>query len=196
MLGTEDARIIRRCLDSDPEAWEELVQTRADLVWSAIHRTFGLYNFSYGREDAEDLFNSVFLSLLEDDCRRLRQFRGDNKCSLSTWLTVVTGRKALDFMRKDRGRLTVEPAASEYDVWETISDGGPPADVVLAEKQARELLAGAVRELAPRDRIIYHLLFTRGCDATETARILGISQEVVHSRKHRIIQQLKKMICP
>ncbi|TAN38349.1 MAG: sigma-70 family RNA polymerase sigma factor [Nitrospirae bacterium] len=189
---TGDSDLIERCLGvSHQEAWEEFVGTYAGLIWSAIHRTCALYNFACRKEDAEDLFNSIFLSLIENDFRKLRQFRGDNNCSLSTWLTVVAGRRTIDFIRQDKGHLSAEPANENSDIWETIADGGSPADVLLAGKQTGEILAREVARLIPRDRLIYHLLFIRGCSAEETAKVLGISDDLVYSRKHRIIKRLK-----
>jgi RNA polymerase sigma factor (sigma-70 family) len=191
---TRDSEIVERCLSgSDTDAWEEFVRTYADLIWNAIHRTFACYNFTYHREDAEDLFSSIFLSLIEDDFRKLRQFRGDNNCSLSTWLSVVAGRRTIDFMRQDKGYLTLEPKSEDSDIWETIADVGIPADTMLDGKQFRDLLAREVGLLVPRDRLIYHLIFARGCSAEETAKMLGISSDLVYSRKHRIIQRLKKI---
>ena len=193
MLKTDDSGILERCLGASPqEAWEEFVRTYADLIWNAIHRTFALYNFAYRKEDAEDLFNDIFLSLLEDDFRKIRQFRGDNNCSLSTWLTVVAGRRTIDFIRQDKGHLFVGPLNTDNDIWETLADSGRPADVLLAGKQTRESIAREVKLLASRDRLIYYLLFIRGCSAEETAKVLGISDGLVYSRKHRIIKRLKK----
>lgn len=193
MVKKSDTDIIERCLDaSDPEAWEEFVRTYADLIWHTIHRTFALYNFAYEKEDAEDLFNAIFLSLIEDNSRKLRQFRGDNNCSLSTWLAVVAGRRTIDFIRQDKGHLSVGPAGAEGDIWETIADGGCRADTLLAEKQTREILAREAGLLMPRDRLIYYLIFVRGCSAEETAKVLGLSAGLVYSRKHRIVRRLKK----
>ena len=195
MLKTGDSYIIERCLNaSDPEAWEEFVRTYADLVWHTIHRTFALYNFAYQKEDAEDLFNAIFLALIEGNFGKLRQFRGDNNCSLSTWLAVVAGRRTIDFIRQDKGHLSIGPADADGDIWAAIADGGCPADTLLAEKQNLEILAREVRLFMPRDRLIYHLIFVRECSAEETAKLLGLSAGLVYSRKHRIIQRLKKIL--
>ena len=195
VLKARDYEIVERCLSgSDKDAWEEFVRTYADLIWNAIHRAFARYNFTYHREDAEDLFGAVFLSLIENDFRKLRQFRGDNNCSLSTWLSVVAGRRTIDFMRQDKGYLTLEPKKEDSDIWETIADAGIPADAILDGKQTRDLLAREVGLLIPRDRLIYHLIFVRGCSAEDTAKMLGISADLVYSRKHRIIQRLKKFL--
>jgi len=186
--------MIERCLNaSDPKAWEEFVRTYADLIWHTIHRTFSLYNFAHQKEDAEDLFNAIFLSLIESNFRKLRQFRGDNNCSLSTWLAVVAGRRTIDFIRQDKGHLSPGPENADGEIWETIADGGCPADTLLAKKQSLDILAREVRLFMPRDRLIYHLIFVRECSTEETAKVLRLSVGLVYSRKHRIIQRLKKI---
>jgi RNA polymerase sigma factor (sigma-70 family) len=195
VLKARDYEIVERCLSgSDTDAWEEFVRTYADLIWNAIHRTFARYNFTCRQENTEDIFSAVFLSLIENDFRKLRQFRGDNNCSLSTWLSVVAGRRTIDFMRQDKGYLTLEPNNEDGDIWDTIADVGIPADAMLDRKQTSDLLAREVGLLIPRDRLIYHLIFVRGCSAEETAKMLGISADIVYSRKHRIIRRLKKIL--
>lgn len=195
MLKRGDTDIIGRCLSaSNQEAWEEFVNTHANLVWNSIHRTFRLYNFAYQKEDAEDLFNAVFLSLIEDDFRKLRQFRGDNNCSLSTWLAVLSGRRTIDYIRQDKGHLAAEKEDAEGGIWENIANGDRPADLRLAEKEIKEAVRAEVGLLSARDRLIYHLTFVRGCSADETAKILGISADLVYSRKHRIMERLKKNV--
>jgi DNA-directed RNA polymerase specialized sigma24 family protein len=59
----------------------------------------------YTNEDTEDIYSSVFLSLIENNFKKLRQFRNKNACSLTTWLTIITSRMTIDYMRKDKRYL-------------------------------------------------------------------------------------------
>ena len=100
-----DLAIIRQCLDNaDESAWAAFVEQYSRLIWSGIQKTFRSYFFRFSQEDIEDVFGTVFLSLVENDFRKLRQYRSENSCSLSTYLTVVTVRMAIDFMRRDKSR--------------------------------------------------------------------------------------------
>jgi len=193
MLKKEDSEIVERCLFSEPGAWEEFVRAYSDLIWRAIRRTFARYNYPYGKEEAEDLFNSVFVALFEDDFRRLRQFRGDNNCSLSTWLAVVTGRRTIDFLRKDKERFTIA-SGEDTDIFDALADQRPRADIVLERKEIAGIVLEELGLLPARDRLIFQLLFKKGSTVEETASILGISRDLVHSRKYRIVERLKKKL--
>jgi len=193
MQKTDESLLIIRCLSgSDPAAWDEFATSYADLIWSMIHKTFAGFNVSYQKEDVEDLFNSIYVSLVDDDFRKLRQFQGENNCSLSTWLAVVAGRMTIDFIRKDKTRLFADNSGEGPQLWETIADAAPLADHRISEEQIQGQISREVSQLAPRDRLLYHLLFVRGASAEATAGVLGMSVGLVYSRKHRIINRLKK----
>lgn len=187
--------MIDRCLGGDdPEAWESFVVTHADLIWSSIHKTFGLFDFRYEREDAEDLFNSILLSLIENDFKKLRQFRGDNNCTLSTWLCVVAGRMAIDRIRRDKNHLMDDLSGDSVTQLEKLADPAPSAGRALIDMETDRQLKGELERLQTRDRLIYELLFVRECSADEASEILGISAGLVYSRKHRIIRKMKKLL--
>ncbi len=113
-----DDEIIRKCLnDEDGSAWEGFVRDYSRVIWGAIHRTFHACSFAYSPQDTEDVFSCVYLSLIENDFRKLRQFRGENACSLSTWLSVIAVRKSIDYVRKDKSRFFAEPVEGDRDIF-------------------------------------------------------------------------------
>lgn len=193
-----DYELVRKCLyDDDGTAWEIFVRKYSKLIWSSIHKTFCSYTFHYCKEDIEDIediYSFVFLSLIEDDFRRLRQFRNENACSLSTWLTVITVRMTIDYMRKDKKHFFIESGGEERDVLELIPDRKNCAEKILEEKQTGESLKKSIDALLPQDKIIYDMLYNRGISYEETAKMLGMSVESVYTRKHRIIARIKKNI--
>jgi len=192
---SDDLELIRKCLsDGDGTSWEVFVKRYSGLIWSAIYKTFSAYDFQYAKEDMEDLFASVFLSLIDNDFHKLRQFRSENACTLSTWLTVVTARMTIDHMRKDRRHFFVESAIEGLDILDTIPDGRLGAERLCEDKQAREGIKKTLEVLTPQDRKIYDLLYNRGVSPEETARTLGLPVASVYSRKHRIIGKLKKNV--
>jgi len=190
-----DMELITRCIfDGDRAAWEALVKKYSRLIWNSIHKTFQIHSFSYSREDAEDMYGSVFLSLLEKDFNKLKQFRGDNACSLSTWLSIITVRMTIDYMRRDRGNLIVTPAQEDRDIWDVIPDSQYRADTLIEKKQASAHLKKSIDLLSARDRLIYDLLYNKGFSPELTAETLRLPVSIVYSRKHRIIEKIKKYI--
>lgn len=190
----DDRRLIQRCVfEKDEKAWETFVHTYSPIIWAGIQKTFRAYQFPCQQDDVEDIFNSVFLALIEDDFHKLRQFRGDNSCSLSTWLTVVAGRMTIDYLRKDRRQLLIGPFQEGRDIYDSIPDNGHSPQQTLEKKQAKIALDHAVNALPRTDRLIYRLLIEREMSCEETAKLLDLTVETIYSRKNRITQKLKKI---
>lgn len=188
-----DGELIKRCVSGEDEtSWEIFARKYSGLIWSSIKKTFHLYTFQNSKQDIEDIYSSVFLSLVEDDFRRLRQFRSKNACSLSTWLAVVTVRKTIDFIRGDKRHLAVDPLEGERELWEFLPDGRGAADKTLEEKQANVCLKKAVEALSPEDRAIYELLFEKGLASGAAAKAAGISVTALYTRKNRLVKKIKK----
>jgi RNA polymerase sigma-70 factor (ECF subfamily) len=185
--------LLRKCLnEGDAASWELFVGQYSGLIWSSIKKTCRTYNYQHSDEDAEDLFHSVFLSLIEDDFKKLRQYRADNSCSLGTWLTIIASRRTIDHMRSDRSRFYDDPVCEGVDIFEMMPSDCKSPEHHLEEKQKTAMLRDAVMELPDQDRLIYRLLIEKGMSAEETARFMGMEVGAVYSRKNRIIGRLKK----
>lgn len=73
--------LLKKCIaGGDQKAWAELTEKCLPIVFSTIHRTFDKYSFTPCVEDVDDLHNSLFLSLMENNFKKLRQFKAG--CSL------------------------------------------------------------------------------------------------------------------
>src|SRR5436190_22506939 len=101
-----DDELARRCIAGDSIAWGELVRRNLDLVHRAVGRVLGA-----APADIEDVLQTLFLKLMEEDCRRLRSFQGRSK--LSTWLVAVARREALDYLQKKGRALPSGPEPTE-----------------------------------------------------------------------------------
>ena len=90
-----DRELISGCVEQDRAALEELVIKFSDPVYRTIQYTCRARNISCSMQDVEDLHNSVFVSLFENRCKKLGQFKGKNGCSLYTWIRIITVRMVI-----------------------------------------------------------------------------------------------------
>lgn len=191
----EDLRLIRACLGaSGDEGWEAFVRAYSRLIWHSIQKTFLHHSFPFTREDVEDLFGDLFLSLVADDFRKLRSFRDDYSCSTTTWLTVMSTRMTIDFMRK-HGKQRM--SAREKDAEELIlriTDASANAEETLERHQLMQRIDAAAAGLSDEDRVLFQLLLREGKQPDEAARTLGVAPGTVYARKHRLVGKLKKII--
>jgi len=193
-MGTNDRELIARCISQvDDAAWEDFVRAYSRLIWSAIHKTVRSCSASCTPADAEDIYSTIFLSLVEKDFRKLRQFAGRNECSLSTWLTVVSVNHTIDHLRREKNRT--HPKIEDLpEACAAVPDHRWDMESILMLKQEAEVLSRALAELPDEDRRIYELLAHQDHTPEQAAASLGISVPAFYTRKHRVIEKLKKIV--
>jgi RNA polymerase sigma factor (sigma-70 family) len=82
--------LVARVGDGDQEAWNELVERYAPLVWSICVR------YQLSRQDIDDVGQSVWLLLVEQ-IGKLRE-----PAALPGWLATTTRRECLRILRAGR----------------------------------------------------------------------------------------------
>ena len=95
---SDDNSLLERCLAQDKKAWDVFVDRYNRLIYNAIVQTLNKYSFAIENQIVDDLFQTVFLSLIEYNYKKLRQFQG--KCKLSSWLHIIAVRITINFLRK------------------------------------------------------------------------------------------------
>jgi RNA polymerase sigma factor (sigma-70 family) len=89
-----DAELIAACIGGQAWAWDALVERYSRLVYSIALRA------GVGREDAADVFQTVFTVLVEN-LHTLRTPKG-----LAAWLITTTKRTSWHMLRKRRREFT------------------------------------------------------------------------------------------
>jgi RNA polymerase sigma factor (sigma-70 family) len=135
--------LVSRAKGGDSEAWDELVERYAPLLWSICRK------YRLGRADADDVAQSVWLRLI-DQLDRLR-----DPAALPGWLATTTRRECLRVLYGAHG-----PQAAMYarDV-ETLPDeraGLAEQGLLASERQAA--LREAFAQLPPNGQQLISLL--------------------------------------
>jgi RNA polymerase sigma factor (sigma-70 family) len=174
----------------DPLAWEHFTQKYSPVLLSAIHGTAKRYSFSLSADDANDIHNRIFLSILEKDYGKLRQFRGYNNCSLSTWLGVAAVRTTINFMKRE---ARLEKGCKE-DMREMTAGGS----VDFSREMCREEVMKEVRliiqhGLKPREQLFLRLHFERELEFEEISGMMKLSPNSVYVLKNRLVNKIKKI---
>lgn len=95
-----DRDLLKRCLASEPNGWNDFVDRFLGLFVHIVHHSAHARSVRLTSEDVDDLCAEVFLALLDRDFAILRQFRGQS--SLATYLTVIARRIIVREMAKRR----------------------------------------------------------------------------------------------
>lgn len=191
----EDRRLLARCFAGDTSATEEFVLRFSDLVYRYVQQTLIIKNIRFTDSDIEDFHNTVFLSLFEKDCHRLKQYQGKNGCTLATWVRTVTVRIILNHIRKkgidgikERSRLL-----SLEDFFELTEEGqNAPERMECSERE--QLIREGMKTLAPRERLLLKLHFDKELSLPDVADTLSVSIQNAYTIKHRALEKLKSYV--
>ncbi len=137
----------------------------------------------------------MFLALLEDDGRRLRQFEGRNGCSFVGWLRVVAVRLTIDVLRREQRLSSLDDdGAAMTELRRTLrAEGGDPA-LAVEGSETGVRLADAIAALGAKDRLLVELHLVRGASLPAVATALGVTPNAAYVRKSRILDRLRRTL--
>ncbi|MGA1797087.1 MAG: RNA polymerase sigma factor [bacterium] len=178
--------LIEGCINRKKDAWNTFVDTYAKLIYNYIIRSLGRYSYPFHDDDLDEIFNNVFLALLEENYKRLRNFRGQNERSFAAYLRQISFHISIDFLRQQRRFQTLEQI--EYKI--CSKDNYEKLDY----DDLREIIGDIKGHLPERHNYLFHLIYEEELDSPEIAEILNIKLNAVHQLKFRMIQNLIKII--
>lgn len=149
-----DKNLLKRCLAEEPGAWKDFVDRFIGLFTHVIHHTAHARSIRVTDNDIDDLLSEVFLVLLANDYRVLRNFRGHS--SLATYLTVVSRRVIVKKMVERRMAEALGHVSTSSRI-ERVSDEQTRQQQALEDQ---EEIQNMISQLPPADAQIveqYHL---------------------------------------
>ncbi len=194
MPDLTDKEILKGCLAGDRQVQEEFVIHFSSLVYSAIQGTIKLKNIAISRNDIEDLHNTVFVKLFEKNCKKLKQYKGKNGCSLSSWVRLIAARTVIDHNRKTKDAFAQPEKSRNFTFIEDFATNISGPLKVVEQKEQYHLLEEGLKSLLPRDRMFLELHCFKGLPINQVAGILNISMANAYSLKTRATARLKKII--
>lgn len=191
----EDRQLLSKCFSGDRKASETLVREFSALVYGSVQYTLMTRHVPYNRQDLEDLHNTVFLRLFEQECKKLRQYQGKNGCSLASWIRMIAVRTVLDHLRKKGVDAMVwqKKCLPLEDLPELKADEVEPG-VEMEKAEKERLLREGMRSLPPRYRLFMKLHLEQGLPVAEVAEAMRLSVGNAYTLKHRAIEKLKSYV--
>jgi RNA polymerase sigma-70 factor (ECF subfamily) len=192
-VSKEEQDLLRRCISGEKKAWDQFVDRFSALIHHGVARTLRLPGRKNSQTDISDIVHNVFVHLYEHNYRKLRQFEG--KCSLATWINMISVRTTIDHLRKSKPHLSLEGERdSEKNLASTLRHEGDSVEQLIEEKQALMLLAESVKHLTPRERLFVELYYTRELPLRKVADIMNSSMGAIYTMKNRVREKLRKRV--
>jgi RNA polymerase sigma-70 factor (ECF subfamily) len=188
--NAEAARLIKSHLEGDPRAFSQLVARYQGRLLNFVYRMIG------DRERAEDLVQEAFIRVH----RHLDRFDPTRK--FSTWVYTIASNLARNELRNRnrspfvlfrtlRARLRDEPLLPLQ-----VEDLATRPDVMLHERDLRELVERTVACLTPRHREVFVLRELEGKSYEEIAEVANCNIGTVKSRLNRARRRFSELIAP
>lgn len=189
-----DKELFRLCAEGNKEAWDFFVEKYSKLIYNAIQITMRMYSSDFLRQDVDDIYNQFFVTLLDDNCRRLRQFRGGRTSSAAAWLSVIGMNITRNYIARTKQHPSLDDeSGSGKTISNQLRSPQPAVDEQLSDAQERHVLKTLIEQLRSQEKLIlkYHV---EGLPSQEIGRIVGKTQNAVDSLLSRIRKKLREIL--
>jgi RNA polymerase sigma-70 factor (ECF subfamily) len=185
-----ESELLARCRRGDANAWDELF----DLHYAPAGRFVFQLSPDFTREDAEEICQEVFLSVIKN----LDSFQGESR--FQTWLFRIAANKARDFREKriaakrGGGQTDVSLQAEDTETGLTLDPpGGSPApDEFLMNAEQMVLVRESLNQLAGPCREIIELRYFGDLSYEELGSTLQLNPKTVSSRLSKCLDRLEE----
>jgi RNA polymerase sigma-70 factor (ECF subfamily) len=173
-MGADDAELVRKHLDGDPDAFRLLYEKYGEKVFASAYRIVGEYHA------AADLAQEIFVKVHGE----LRRFKFESK--FSTWLFRVTVNHALNRASEGSRHARIHE--------KIVRDGKGDPGGTKEGRPVDDEVQRALQELSPKLRTVISLRYLEGLSYEEIAEILELSIGTVKSRLFLAHETLRPML--
>jgi RNA polymerase sigma-70 factor (ECF subfamily) len=187
---SDEARLLARMLDDDPEAWRQFTARYSRLIFSCISRVTCRFSAVVSQDDVREIYAMLCVQLLSNDKHKLRTFEPSRGNKLGSWLGMLAVHTAYDYLRS----VKREPQRASLTEAECLKTSTPdPYDVALWRERA-EFVSSLLQSFTEKDREFITLYYGEGLSPEQIAERMGISVKTVYSKKHKIRSRLELLL--
>jgi RNA polymerase sigma-70 factor (ECF subfamily) len=181
--------VIENCKAGDESAFAEIVLTYQKKVFNIAYRMLG------NREEAKDLSQEVFLSVLES----IKDLREEIK--FEPWLTQITLNhcrnrwkylKRRHYFKTDSLNDPIETEDGEME--RQVYDPSDNPETLFEKKMVQQFVQRGLLKLKEDQREMIVLRDLRGFSYEEIGRLLSLPEGTIKSRLHRARMDLKGIL--
>ena len=203
--------LVARVCDGDEAAWQTLWQQLDPRLDALVKRRRLLGPLSQRDDDRRGVVLLVMARLRQDAFRRLKLYRRERRekpeLRLLPWLSVVTKRVAIDYMRAQEGYVPTGPRQGGKRPAELVEPGTlPPGSrgpgtrpQITKELTAREMLAWAKGNLPEDQCRALGLRLEKDASAEDIASALGLAtseeaERLVRAAHARLRREFRSVV--
>jgi RNA polymerase sigma-70 factor (ECF subfamily) len=188
----QERQLLQRMFRGEPSAWNDFCRQHESLLVGCVLGVLRRYSARFTQADLADLVGEVWLTLLRDDCRKLRLYDAERGYRLSSWVGLIATNCTIDQLRMrqvDTAYLEDLSGGAEH----LLVDPERP-DRPLEQRQAATLARLALDRLSSEERRFVLSCFHEERPPAELASEMGVSINTIYSRKFKIRQKLARIV--
>jgi RNA polymerase sigma-70 factor, ECF subfamily len=185
----DEPGLITRIRGGEKDLFHDLIRPYERRIYLTVLALLG------SEAEAEDAAQEVMIKAF----RNLGSFRNESR--FSTWLVSIALNEARSRLRKSK-RVTIESLDEHEELHggdftpAMLTDWREIPSEALERLELRATLKSAVEGLPPIYREVFTLRDLEELNVEETARVLGVTANVVKVRLHRARMLLQKRLVP
>jgi RNA polymerase sigma factor (sigma-70 family) len=193
--SSEETTLLQALLAASKKAqhdrlWTDFVQRYERLIVSCVVKALRRYGATFSRDDLDDLVGDIWLVLLREDMKKLRQYDATRGFRIASFLGLVATNATIDHLRARQAESTpLDDVIEDYASMRAEA----PRDVVEAREEAG-LAPAALAQLSGDERAFVVDCFRDEVAPEDLARSLGVTTNTVYSRKFKIREKLQKIV--
>ncbi len=188
--GQDDLVLLRHVMTGEDVAWSVFYARFRNLMIACISRVCLRSGVRLQADDLSDILGDACMNMVAHDFRRLRLYKTDGGCSVSSWIGVIATSTAHDHLRRERRRRLDPMLDSDLERVAPPVDG---PDSALMDRQQRSFVDHALAKFSARDKRFVELYFLEAMEPEAIAEEMGVSVSTVYSKKAKIKSRLKRL---
>lgn len=185
-----DVDLLHHVLARRELAWDVFFKRFRGLILSCAMKIGSRSGVRMTGDDLMDVLGEVALNLVAHDFRKLRLYRTDGGCSVSSWIGVIATTTTRDYLRRAR-RQRVELSSDEELEHLSCPSLGP--EEALIDRERRGFVDKTLAQLSKRDQDFVQLYFAEARSPEAIAEEMGVSLATVYSKKAKIKTRLTSL---
>lgn len=176
---------LNKCIQRDKAAWDEFVDRYSNYIYNYIIYTLRRYNYFFRDDEIEEIFNNVYLILLDKNCKSLKNFHGQNERSFLAYLRTISFNTSIDYLRAMSHSVDFDTVRNQIEAGNRFNR--------LHLKDLRELIEIIKDGLPERHSRLFEMLYEKDLNQSEISEIMDLNSNAVHQLKHRMMKNVIKI---
>jgi RNA polymerase sigma-70 factor (ECF subfamily) len=182
LKSLSDQELIPLYLEGNSQAFEVLLSRHKDKIYTSI------YLFVKDRELAEDIFQDVFIKIVDT----LRKGKYNNEGKFLQWALRISYNMCVDHFRKSK-RMNIVGSSDTFDIFSIIENTEDHMEGKIIKSQIHSKLRMLIDQLPHEQREVVILRHYADMSFKEIAQLTRVSINTSLGRMRYALLNLRKM---